>query len=264
MVEVTANIGGELLPAKLLPDGTVQLRPKTTVIRNDEGVVREVIHEHATDRLREQLRKQAEKPGWEYIEETSPGKSGEASFGGHLDFLTSPEALRMATKAAYTTLAYKAGLPFVRSDAFLESRKFILIGEGRTAARIFTNDRFLAYFQQRPYQHSVIVAGQNTKHTVEAVVRLFGSLCWFVTLSDDYHGADFSYTLALDAREGKVVRAFVTGLETEFNQIEDISTATDTVWDNQMVSGRSFLSSVQEADRAYQQREGSNSEEVPL
>jgi hypothetical protein len=57
--------------------------------------------------------------------------------------------------------------------------------------------------QQGPHQHSITIAGRHDKGRVDAIVRLFGGLCYFVELSNSYGGADFFLTTVLDAYRGE-------------------------------------------------------------
>jgi hypothetical protein len=51
-------------------------------------------------------------------------------------------------------------------------------------------------------QHSVVLVGRNDKHSVDAIVRLFGGLYYFVNLAANYEGADFFDTMVYDAQHG--------------------------------------------------------------
>ena len=70
-------------------------------------------------------------------------------------------------------------------------RQFIVEGRPEGVARLFINKRYLEACQQGPHQHSIAIAARRDKHRVDAIVRLFGELTYFVVLSDHYGGADF-------------------------------------------------------------------------
>ncbi len=82
---------------------------------------------------------------------------------------------------------------------------------------------------------------------VDAIVRLFGGLCYFVTLSRNYGGVDFNRTLAYDASRGDVNEILQTNLQGGFLQTEDVRTSKDTLWDDLPGSGRRFVEFLQEA-----------------
>ena len=65
---------------------------------------------------------------------------------------------------------------------------------------------------------------------MDAIVRLFGNLCYFVELSDDYEGADFCHTLVYDAYRGEVNGILLAHEQAELLQTEDVATSKDTVW----------------------------------
>jgi hypothetical protein len=259
MVDITATVAGRAAKGKLHPDGNISLVPSKTIGEAADGKPKVTVYEHLPEEALTKLRKKALRQGWEYEEETLPPREAEVSLSGDLDFLDSPQALRLAAKIAYVALAYRAGISLGRSEAFQRIRDYITTGTGKSPARLFSNERFLDYFSQGPHQHSVVLAGRNEDRKVEAIVRLFGGLCYFVTLSDVYDGADFSFTLALDALRGEEIPALVTNLETEFLQIRDISTAADTAWDDQETAGKSFLGIISRAIDEIQRRNAGRS-----
>jgi len=58
-------------------------------------------------------------------------------------------------------------------------------------ARFFVNKRYLEACQHGPRQHSIAIAARRDRRRVDAIVRLFGELSYFVGLSDHYDGSGF-------------------------------------------------------------------------
>src|ERR1700674_4082636 len=102
-IDVKVEVNGKELDAKLMPDGTTQLKPVFTTVVKDG--VKEVIGKHLTEKQTTQMREKAKEQGCELIEETIPGGQADGSFSGELEFIDSPEMLRTVAKVAYTTLA---------------------------------------------------------------------------------------------------------------------------------------------------------------
>jgi len=102
---------------------------------------------------------------------------------------------------------------------------------------MFVHNTFLNAVEMGPHQHALILAGRNDKHRVDAIVRLFGGLCYFVTLSDEYEGADFVHTLVCDAQQGELNGMLFSVVEAELLQTEDIRTSKETIWDNLSATG---------------------------
>jgi hypothetical protein len=246
-IEVTIEVDGEKRKAWLMPDGSTVLKPHVSEVSKD-GIA-ERIFENLPEEEKESLRRVAQEKGWKLIEEPSPGGEVEASFSGDLDFLTSDEMLRNAAKIAHSALAFRMGTGFARSDSFTEIRTYVRTGGETPGARIFLNEKFLAASEQGPHQHSVVIVGRRDKGRVDAIVKLFGGLCYSVNLSDQYSGADFFDTLAYDAQRGEINKILVTHEQTEFLQIEHITEGKDTIWDDQKKSGEWFLRFL---DRAIQ------------
>jgi hypothetical protein len=258
-IEVKVEVSGEEREAWLMPDGTTVLKPHVTEVSKD-GVT-EKVFQNLSEQQKESLRQAAREKGWELIEEQSPGGEVDASFSGDLDFLTSGEMLRNAAKIAYSALAFRMGVSFAQSDSFNEMRTYVRAGEGTPRARLFLNETFLGASEQGPHQHSVVIVGRRDKKRVDAIVRFFGGLCYSVTLSDDYAGADFFDTLAYDAQRGEIDKILVTHEQTEFLQIEHVTEGKETIWDDQRRSGEWFLKFF---DRAIQRATGSSkSDETP-
>jgi hypothetical protein len=111
------------------------------------------------------------------------------------------------------------GVALAQFDAFNEVREYINTGGGGTPVRLFLNDEFLTHSAHGLHQHSVVVAGRNDKHRVDAIVRLFGGLSYMVTLRTQYQGADFFDTLVYDSQRGEVNKALAIHFQSEIIQI---------------------------------------------
>lgn len=238
-IEISVSEDGQERLATLYGDGRVALRPRVTKTTK-EGVV-ETVYENLPENAKEGLRKKAKEQGIELIEEPTPGGEVEASFSGDLNFLKSEGMLRFVAKIAYTALAFRMGVAVAQSDAFNEVREYINTGGGSSPVRLFLNDEFLTHSAHGIHQHSVVLAGRNDKHRVDAIVRLFGGLSYMVTLSTEYQGADFFDTLVYDAQRGEVNKALATHLQSEIVQIETLQADKNTIWDDQRKSGEWFL-----------------------
>jgi len=59
------------------------------------------------------------------------------------------------------------------------------------------------HYCPKEHQHSIAIAARRDKHHVDAIVRLFGELTYFVVLSDHCDGADFCTSLVYDAYRGE-------------------------------------------------------------
>lgn len=89
---------------------------------------------------------------------------------------------------------------------------------------------FLARSKLDPISISVILAGRRDENRVDAIVRLFGGLAYFVALSDAYDGADFFDTLVYDAYRGEIDGMLFSHEQAEFLQTEDVATSAETMW----------------------------------
>lgn len=238
-IDVKVEVDGKELDAKLLPDGRTQLKPVFTTEVKDG--VKEVIGKHLTEKQKDQMREKAKAEGRELIEETTPGAQADGSFTGDLDFLNSPEMLRTVAKVAYTALALSMGTDFAMRDTFNNVREFVRTGNGEPSAKLFLNEDFLGACFQGPHQHSVVLVGRKDKQVVTAIVRLFGGLCYFVTLATHYEGADFYNTLVYDAQHGEIDKVLVVHEQAEFLQMDEVSGSKKTIWSDQEKSGTWFL-----------------------
>jgi HNH endonuclease len=240
-IDVRVEVNGKELGAKLMSDGTTQLKPVFTKTVKD-GVT-EIVGEHLTENQKKEWYEKVKKGGWELIEETvTPGgQKADGSFSGELDFIDAPEMLRMVTKTAYTALALRVGADFAMRDTFNDAREFIRTGKGTPSAKLFLNKDFLAACCQGPHQHSVVLVGRKDKHSVDAIVRLYGGLSYFVNLASNYEGADFFDTMVYDAQHGELDKVLVVHDQAEFLQMDEVSCSKKTLWNDSVKSGEWFL-----------------------
>lgn len=236
-------------------DGTVQLKPLVTQEINDLGQ-REFLHQFVTQKQKERLLELAKSKGIELIE-TGPGEpvTAEVHIGGDLIEIGSDAGLRTAAKIAYVGLAYLAGVGTALSQAFHEVRLYIRNGKPEGVSRLFVNKTYLAACQQGPHQHSIAIAARHDTSRVDAIVRLFGELCYFVVLSDHYEGADFCKTLVYDAHRGEINDILYTHHEAELLQARDITTSNLTEWDNLAASGRNLCEFIERVVEEKRQRD---------
>ena len=228
-------------------DGSVVVKPLVTEEENEKGEL-EFVHRFLTDAQKEKLREQAKKKGKQLIE-MGPGDPvpAEVHIGGDLMVIGSQEGLRTVAKIAYVGLARLVGVRVAAGDAFKELRQFILEGTPEGVARLFTNKHYLEACQQGPHQHSIAIAARRDKHRVDAIVRLFGELTYFVVLSDLYDGADFCKTLVYDAYRGEVNGMLFVHEQAELLQTEDVATSKETVWGDLEGFGRNFCAFLERA-----------------
>lgn len=248
-VQTTLRTPHEEYDGKLKSDGTVQPKRTVTEIKNSDGSM-QFVHRHLSDRQREDLLREATKKGFRY-ELLEPGEAvrAEVHIGGNLDEIGSLNGLRTVAKIAYLGLAYLAGVRFAEGDSFRKIRDFIMAGVGSPSARQFANYQFASEIVQGPHQHSIMVAGRHDQQRVDAIVRLFGGLCYFVVLSDSYQGADFNKMIVYDAYRGEERGVLVSHLDTELQQLEIVRTSPMTTWDDLPASAKSFCDFLEKAFR---------------
>jgi hypothetical protein len=250
-VAAKAEMNGKELDAKLLGDGTVQLTPVVTVMRGKDGEVKEILYQHVTEKQKENNRRDAAEKGYELIEsEPAAGQQAEISVAGTLKLIGAPEGLRLATKIAYTGSALVMGGEFAIRNASDEVRAYVRTGDGTPTANLFFNEEYLANCAQGMHQHSLVLTGRKDKRRIDAIVRLFGALCYFVTLSKEYDGADFYNTLVYDAQRGKTDGVLVAHLQSEFLQIEHVATSAATIWNDSAVSGTRLMEFIEKEIQA--------------
>ena len=245
-VAVKAEVDGRELDAKVLGDGTVQLPPVVKVVRGEDGAVREILYEHLTDRMKDQVRRNAAEKGDELIEsEPRPEQRVEVSMAGTLKLIGEPEGLRSAAKVAYIGFALRLKPDFAIRNTSDAVRAYIRTGEGAPCARLFLDEEYLANCAQGPHQHSIVMVGRKNKRRIDAIVRLFGGLSYLVILSEQYDGADFYNTLVYDAQRGEINGVLVGNLESEFLQIEHVESSKVTIWDDRVASGKWLVKFIQ-------------------
>jgi len=155
--------------------------------------------------------------------------------------------LRLHFEESGSRLAHLVGVKVAAGDAFWEVRQFILEGKPEGVARFFINKRYLEACQQGPHQHSIAIAARRDKHRVDAIVRLFDELTYFVVLSDHHDGADFCTTLVYDAHRGEENGMLFAHEQAEILQMEDVATSKDTVWNDLEGFGRNFCAFLEAA-----------------
>jgi len=254
-VEATAKTVDKDYAGLLKSDGTVQLKRTVTEVKNPDGT-REFVHRFLNQRQRAKLLKEITHKGLRY-DELGPGDPvrAEIHIGGDFKEIGSTNGLRSVAKIAYVGLAYLAGTGLAIGDSYDQVRNFIMNGAAKQSARLFVNYKFAADVRQGPHQHSIILAGRHDRRRVDAIVRLFGGLSYFVTLSDCYAGADFNKMLLYDGHRRAKDGFLVTHLETEMLQIESVLTSPGTFWDDLPASAKFFCDFLQQALRGIPQRE---------
>lgn len=258
-VEATVKTASKEYAARLEGNGKLVMKPIVTEVVGETGK-REFVHQFITARQRQKLEQDAKEKGLEIIE-TGPGdpEEGEVHFGGELRYIGSSEGLRTAAKIAFVGLAFRAGVVLAESDAFQNVRTYIKEGSsGTPCSRLFFNVGYMDAVQQGPHQHSLTLAGRRDKGRVDAIVRLFGGLCYFVELSASYGGADFFDTLVFDAYRGETNGMLFTHIQAEMLQIEDVATNAATVWNNIEGSGIHFCRFLEAALNAKMERDRKN------
>jgi len=259
----TAKTATNEYQAKVKADGTVHLKPVVTKTVTPEGK-KEYLHQFLTPKAKEKLAQEAKEKGYEFVE-TEPGEPIEAEIhvGGELEEIGSLNGLRVTAKIAFVGMAYKTGPKFASGEAFTDIRKFVLDGAGQGLSRQFVNTGYMAAVQQGPHQHSLTLAARKDKARVDAIVRLFGGLCYFVVLSSSYVGPDFCETIVFDAHRGQRDGILLSSPIAELLQTEDVLTNPATVWDDVVASGTQFCSFLEAAIAAKQKSEAATKNALP-
>ena len=174
-----------------------------------------------------------------------------------------PDGLRSVAKIAYMGLAFRAGVNVARSGAFDELRTYILSGTGKPLSRLFVHQRFMNAMHQGPHQHSIVIAARHDRRRVDAIVRLFGGICYFVEMSDHYDGADFFATVVYDAHRGEQNGILQSHFQAEMLETEDVLNSPETVWSDLAASGKVFVDYFDAAIRSKQQRDRDAKRIVP-
>ena len=253
--EATAKTETKEYDARVLGDGKIQLKPIVTKIVKPDGK-KEYLHQFLTERQRERLEKEAKEKGWQFVQE-GPGEPEQAEIhiGGELEAIGSPEGLRTVAKIAFMGVAFRAGVNFVRGDTFGELRNYIAKGTGAVPVRQFVHQGFVDAVQQGPHQDSIIIAARHDRKRVDAIVRLFGGLCYFVEMSNHYEGADYVNTVVFDAHRGEENGILQAHPLAEMLQTEDVLNSPATVWGDLERSGRVFVDYLEAAIRAKRKRD---------
>jgi hypothetical protein len=254
-VDATVNTAKKAYDAKLEGGGKLRLIPEITQNMMEDGK-REITYRFLSDEAKGSLAQKAKARGHELVE-LGPGEPEEAEvhFGGDIHLVGCAEGLRMAAKIAYVGLARYCGMALATSEQLSDVRRYVLEGTGTPVARLFLNERYMQAVQQGPHQHSLTLAGRNDKKRVDAIVRLFGGLCYFVQLSTNYLGADFSTTVVLDAYRGEQDGILLEHPYAEILQIEDVSTNPATSWDDLYACGLSFVGYLEREIEGKQEQE---------
>lgn len=253
-VAATAKTPTREYEARLKEDGTLRIKPIVTEVATHDGK-REFVHQYATERQKEKLRKEAKEKGREFIE-TKGGEpeTAEIHFGGNLELIGASEGFRTAAKIAYVGLARVVGAKIVTGESFARVREYIRTGTVNPCSRIFVNHGYMEAVQQGPHQHSLTLCGRRDKKQVAAIVRLFSHLCYFVELSGCYEGADFCDTLVYDAYRGQIDGILLAHPYAELLQIEDVAGNPQTLWDNPAGTGIAFCKFLSEKRQEYLER----------
>jgi len=191
----TIITSAETYAGRVRGDGNVELKPLVTEEKNERGE-REFVHRFLTESQQEKLREEAKRRGKQLLV-TGPGDpvTAEVHIGGRLMVIGLEAGLRTVAKIAYVGLAHLVGTGIATGDAFKQVRQFVSEGKPEGVARMFVNRGYLEACQQGPHQHLIAIAARRDTHRVDAIVRLFGELAYFVVLSERYDGADFCKTL---------------------------------------------------------------------
>ena len=131
----------------------------------------------------------------------------------------------------FLLLLFASGLPLTAqasgtANAPSEGTRIGMIIKGAidvALPNVTSNEDVMAGCAQGPHQHSVVLVGRKDQHRVDAIVRLFGGLCYMVNLTESYEGADFYDTLVYDAQRG------------------------ETIWNDRVKSGEWFVKFIGEA-----------------
>lgn len=241
--------------ARVMGDGRLQMKRIVTEIVTQDGK-REFLHQFLTDRQRERLERESKEKGYQLIQE-GPGKpeEGEVHLGGNLKEIGTPDGLRAVAKIAFMGLAFRAGANLARSGAFDEIRAYISTGSGTSPVRLFVHQRFMNAVQQGPHQHSIIIAARHDRRRVDAIVTLFGGICYFVEMSNRYDGADFFATLVYNAQLGEVDGVLQSHFQAEMLQTEDVLNSSETVWADLVESGKVFVRYLEKVIEAKRMRD---------
>jgi HNH endonuclease len=245
-----------------IKDGTVQMAPIIQKHVMPDGVL-ELSAKFLTDAMKADWDKRVADGKWipvAGVSEKQGPEEGEVHLGGELEVCSSSQGLRNAAKISFLGLVRQIGPKMVLVEGFNPIRRFIMSGEGNGLVRLFVLEPFLDMVQLGPHQHSLILAARNSERRIDAIVRIFGGMCYFVNLSSAYAGADFFLTFAYDACRGEENGALQTQFFAEFLQVGDILTNPETVWDDRALWGQRFIIYLEAELQAFVARRRANAE----
>jgi hypothetical protein len=231
-----------------IKDGTVEMRPVVKKVRQPDGSV-ELTGKYLTETMKTEWAKGVAEGKWAAVdapEKNNEPEEGEVHLGGELEVCSATEGFRNAAKIAFLGLVRQIGANRVLGEEFNAIRRFILTGQGNGLVRLFVLERFLDFVQLGPHQHSVILAARNNEHRIDAIVRIFGAMCYLVNLSSTYAGADFFSTFVYDAARGQENGVLQTVFDAEFQQVGDVLHNPETIWDNRVLWGQRFVRYLEE------------------
>lgn len=239
--EVSIRIGEKEYKGQV-KEGKVHLNPVINKVRQPDGSI-ELTGKYLTDSIQENWAKLVADGKWVALDAPANegGEEGEVHLGGELEVCSSQDGLRNAAKIAFLGLVRQIGANRVLGDEFNAIRRFIRFGQGDSPVRLFLLEQFLSFVQQGPHQHSLILAARNNEHRIDAIVRIFGGMCYFVNLSSTYAGADFYNTFVYDAARGEENGVLQTAFDAEFRQIGDVLHNPQTIWDDRVRWGQRFV-----------------------
>jgi hypothetical protein len=240
--EVIVKIDGKDYKGRI-KDGKVEMAPVIEEIRQPDGGL-ELSAKYLTDAMKAEWARRVADGKWVTVdnpEKNQGPEQGDVHLGGELEVCSSTEGLRNAAKIAFLGLVLRVGAKRVLGEEFNAIREFILHGKGDALVHLFVLEQFLEFVQLGPHQHSVILAARNNEHRIDAIVRIFGAMCYLVNLSSTYAGADFFSTFVYDAARGEENGVLQTKFDAEFLQIGDVLHSDQTVWDDRVLWGQRFV-----------------------
>jgi hypothetical protein len=239
--EVTIRVGEKEYKGRL-NDGKVELNPIVEKVRQPDGSI-ELTGKYLTDAIKENWAKLVATGKWEALDAPvdEGGEEGEVHLGGELEVCSALEGLRNAAKIAFLGLVRYIGPKPVLRQEFNAIRDFIVSGQPHGLVHLFVLEQFLNFVGQGPHQHSVILAARNNENRIDAIVRIFGGMCYFVNLSSNYAGPDFYNTFVYDAARGEENGVLQTKFDAEFLQIGDVLHNRETIWDDRVQWGQRFV-----------------------
>jgi hypothetical protein len=248
--EATFKVGDEEYKGRVLGDGTLQPKPVVSTIVTETGG-REIRYKFLTPALKAQLQQLVASGKGEFIQTPNANEPlrAEIGVGGEILHVGTNAGTLVAAKIAYVGLAAVAGTKTVAGVAFDDIRARLLIGDVGNASRIFVNRKYFESVQQGPHQHSLTLSACHDRMRVDAIVRLFGQMSYFVVLSDCYEGADFFKTVIYDASRGEANGMIVNLLDIEAAQTQHVFEGTDTQWDDLFGWGTQFAEYLKNAIR---------------